>query len=122
MRSGSPVGSTAAIWRVGPRAGGFGPGRGGFGRGGSAAGRRADKPDEGLAKIAALTGGGYFELTSTSDSAATFSRVADELHHQYALGFTPANLDGKMHALEVRVAGDGMSVRARRSYLARPAS
>jgi VWFA-related protein len=107
----------------GPRAGGFGPGRGGFGRGGYG-GRPggAEQPDEGLAKIAAVTGGGYFELTSTSDLAATFSRVADELHRQYALGFTPEKLDGKMHALEIRVAGDGMSVRARRSYLARAAA
>jgi Ca-activated chloride channel family protein len=105
----------------GPRRGGFG--RGGFGRGGySGQPPSADKPDAGLAQIAAVTGGGYFELTSTSDLAATFSRVADELHRQYALGFTPDRLDGKMHALEVRVAGAGMAVRARKSYLARAAA
>jgi len=104
--------------------GGFG-GRGGFGRGG---GRplpkapAADHPDEGLAKIAGVTGGGYFELTSTNDLAATFSRVADELHRQYALGFTPDKLDGKMHTIEVHVAGDGLAARARKSYLARAAA
>ncbi len=102
-------------------------GRGGFGRGwrrlpAAAAAPAADHPDEGLAKIAGVTGGGYFELTSTSDLAATFSRVADELHRQYALGFTPDKLDGKMHTIEVRVAGDGMTARARRSYLARAAA
>jgi VWFA-related protein len=105
--------------------GGFG--RGGFGRGGIGgfSGRRpatADKPDEGLPKIAAATGGGYFELTTTNDLGSTFARVADEQHHQYALGFTPEKLDGKMHALEVRLGGDagaGMTVRARKSYLAR---
>ena len=105
--------------------GGFGHGgfgRGGFGRGGYPRPQppAADHPDEGLAKIAAVTGGGYFELTSTSDLATTFSLVADELHRQYALGFTPDKLDGKMHTLEVRVAGDGMVARARKSYLARP--
>ena len=52
---------------------------------------RTDKPDPGLPKIAAATGGGYFELTSANDLAATFARVADELHHQYALGFTPTS-------------------------------
>src|SRR5437867_7283737 len=100
--------------------GGRGGGRGGFGGGGFGGGRgfQPDKPDEGLPKIAAATGGGYFELTSTADLAATFTRVADELHHQYALGFTPAKLDGKMHALEVRVAETGMLARARKSYLA----
>ena len=84
-----------------------------------ARGRRdGDKPDPGLPKIAAATGGGYFELTTTKDLAETFKRVADELHRQYALGFAPATLDGKMHALQVRVAGTGATVRARRSYLA----
>jgi VWFA-related protein len=107
--------------------GGGGFGRGGFGRGGYGGGgggphpqaQGADHPDEGLAKIAAVTGGGYFELTSTSDLAATFSRVADELHRQYALGFTPDKLDGKMHTIEVHVSGEGMTARARKSYLAR---
>jgi VWFA-related protein len=106
--------------------GGFG-GHGGFGRGGGG-GRplprppAADHPDEGLAKIAGVTGGGYFELTSTNDLAVTFSRVADELHRQYALGFTPDKLDGKMHTIEVHVAGDGLAARARKSYLARAAA
>jgi hypothetical protein len=102
---------------------------GGFGRGGFGGGRgprppapSADHPDEGLAKIAAVTGGGYFELTSTSDLADTFSRVADELHRQYALGFTPDKLDGKMHTIEVHVSGEGMLARARKSYLARAAA
>jgi VWFA-related protein len=97
--------------------GGWGGGgrRGGYGGGG---GRQPDKPDEGLPKIAAATGGGYFELTSTDDLVKTFTRVADELHHQYALGFTPTTLDGKMHKLEVRVAETGLTARARRSYLA----
>jgi Ca-activated chloride channel family protein len=102
---------------------GRGRGTGGFG------GRRrpggfapvVDKPDEGLPKIAAATGGGYFELKSANDLAATFANVADELHHQYALGFTPSSLDGKMHSLAVHVKGDGMTARARKSYLARGA-
>jgi len=98
-----------------------GSGPGGFGRRGrqGALGRVADKPDEGLPKIAAATGGGYFELTSASDLASTFTHVADELHHQYALGFSPSVLDGKMHSLDLRVTGEGMKARARKSYLAR---
>jgi Ca-activated chloride channel homolog len=107
--------------------GGFG--RGGFGRGGFGGGgfggRRlysADKPDDGLPKIASATGGGYFELTSTNDLGATFAKVADELHHQYALGFTPQKLDGKMHSLDVRLEGSGGTVRARKSYLAKATS
>jgi len=102
--------------------GGFGGsggrGRGGYGGPGGGHEMSRDKPDDWLPKIATSTGRGYFELTSTADLTATFKRVADELHNQYALGFTPSALDGKMHKLEVRVAEPGTTVRARRSYLA----
>jgi hypothetical protein len=77
-----------------------------------------EQPDEGLPKIAAATGGGYFELTSPRDLASTFARVADELHHQYALGFTPEKLDGKMHELAVHLSKPDLSARARKRYLA----
>jgi Ca-activated chloride channel family protein len=76
------------------------------------------KPDSGLRKIADETGGGYFELKKTADLAPTFTRVAQELHSQYVLGFTPTSLDGKVHKLAVRVKQTGMTARARRSYLA----
>jgi len=76
-----------------------------------------DRPDPGLEKLAAASGGGYFELTRTADLEGTFARVADELHHQYLLGFTPAKVDGKPHPLEVRVKGAGLTVRARKSYV-----
>jgi Ca-activated chloride channel family protein len=76
------------------------------------------RPDAGLRKIADETGGGYFELTRTADLSPTFTRVAQELHSQYVLGFTPTVLDGKVHKLAVRMKQSGMTARARRSYLA----
>ena len=76
------------------------------------------KPDEGMAKIAAATGGGYFELKSQGDLLGNFDRVIDELHHQYALGFAPQKLDGKMHDLTVKIKKPGYTVRARKRYLA----
>ena len=75
------------------------------------------KPDSGLKRLAEETGGGYFELNETSDLAPTFTRVAQELHSQYLLGFTPTLLDGKVHRVQVK-ARNGMTVRARRSYVA----
>ena len=76
------------------------------------------KPDSGLKRLAEETGGGYFELDKTSDLAPTFTRVAQELHSQYVLGFTPTMLDGKVHRITVRTKKMGMMVRARRSYVA----
>jgi Ca-activated chloride channel family protein len=76
------------------------------------------KPDSGLRKLADQSGGGYFELTWQDDLGATFTRVADELHHQYALGFVPPKLDGEVHRLEVKVKRPGLTARARRSYVA----
>jgi hypothetical protein len=73
-----------------------------------------------LRRIADETGGGYFELEKTSDLAPTFTRVAQELHSQYVLGFVPTQLDGRVHQLTVRVTQPGMTARARRSYVAAP--
>ena len=76
------------------------------------------RPDRGLRKLAEETGGGYFELKKTDDLAPTFTRVAQELHSLYALGFTPTVFDGKEHKLEVRVKTAGAIARARKSYVA----
>jgi Ca-activated chloride channel family protein len=78
------------------------------------------RPDGSLRRIADETGGGYFELQKTADLAPTFTRVAQELHSQYVIGFTPTELDNRMHKLTVRVKRPGMTPRARRSYLASP--
>ena len=76
------------------------------------------RPDRGLRKLADETGGGYFELKKTDDLAPTFTRVAQELHSLYALGFAPTVLDGKEHKLEVRVKTPGATARGRKSYVA----
>jgi Ca-activated chloride channel homolog len=76
------------------------------------------KPDAGLRKIADETGGGYFELKRATDLAPTFTKVAQELHSQYVIGFTPAALDNKVHKLAVKMKQPGMTAQARRSYLA----
>ncbi len=77
------------------------------------------RPSRDLRKISDETGGGYFELKKNDQLAPTFTRVAQELRSQYLLGFAPANLDGKVHKLDVR-ARTGMTVRARKSYVATP--
>jgi len=126
MPGGLPAGGSSdprsrGIFIPGP-GGAAGPFGGGIGGGAPIAyGReelQLEPPDEGLPKIATATGGGYFELNSPRDLAATFERVANELHHQYALGFEPQKLDGKLHTIAVRVSQSGLTVRARKRYLA----
>jgi len=77
-----------------------------------------ERPSENLRKMADISGGGYFEMTDTSDMARLFVRVAEELHHQYWLGFEPTKRDGKVHEIQVRIKKQGMTARARQSYLA----
>ena len=75
------------------------------------------RPDGALRKLAEETGGGYFELKDTDDLGPTFTRVAQELHSQYLLGFEPQN-DGKVHKIEVRMKRPGLVARGRRTYQA----
>jgi Ca-activated chloride channel family protein len=72
----------------------------------------------GLRQLAEQTGGGYFRLGEFDDINTTFTRVMQELHYQYILGFTPQRSDGRIHELETRVDRPSVVVRARRSYLA----
>ena len=98
---------------------GMGVGGGGLSGGfGQTSNSFSQRPDPGLPRIAEETGGGYFELTRADDLRATFARVADELHQQYALGFEPTKLDGKTHKLEVKLKTKGLKARARESYVA----
>ena len=76
------------------------------------------QPDRSLKKIAEETGGGYFELKKTDELAPTFSRVAQELHSLYTIGFSPAALDGKEHKLDLKMKQAGMTARARKTYVA----
>jgi VWFA-related protein len=82
------------------------------------ASRVRTRPDRGLRKLAEETGGGYFELKKTDDLGPTFTRVAQELHALYTIGFTPTVMDNKEHKLEVRVKAPGMTARARKTYIA----
>lgn len=79
---------------------------------------RIERPDSKLRELAAVSGGGYFEITDTADLRRLFTRVSEELHRQYWLGFEPPKRDGKIHEIRVKVKHPGMTARARQSYLA----
>ncbi|MDO8681007.1 MAG: VWA domain-containing protein [Acidobacteriota bacterium] len=64
-------------------------------------------------------GGGYTEIIkSTAELPAATARIAEELNHQYMIGYTPTTSgDGKYHSIRVRVKNDAFKVRARRGVV-----
>jgi VWFA-related protein len=71
-----------------------------------------------LERLATETGGSHQTLGTYEEVRTAFRSVADELHVQYLLGFTPSFADGKSHKIEVRVKRSGVRVQARRAYVA----
>jgi Ca-activated chloride channel family protein len=106
------------VYAIGMRSRGRQPIQPGIGVGGLQAMLTADLPDPGLARVAQETGGGYTEIRFGQDLGAAFAQVADELHSQYLIGFSPPKRDGKVHDIQVRVSQRGLKPRARKSYVA----
>jgi Ca-activated chloride channel family protein len=71
-----------------------------------------------IGALANATGGRALTLTSADDMPAAMQRIADELHHQYVLGFASTSLDDRLHRLDVTVKRRDLVVRARRMYFA----
>ena len=61
-------------------------------------------------------GGGYTEIIrSTSELGPATERIAEELNHQYMIGYTPIKrADGQYHTVRVKTSNDSYRVRARR--------
>jgi Ca-activated chloride channel homolog len=72
----------------------------------------------GIKSIAADSGGRAVELTREGSLGVALIDIANELHHQYLMGFAARVADGRAHTIEVRTTRPGLTVRARRSYLA----
>jgi Ca-activated chloride channel family protein len=73
-----------------------------------------------LRKIAQETGGSYFFPDKVADLIRIFSGISDELHHHYALAYTPRRPpDGTWRSIEVRlVKRKDATVRVRKGYFA----
>jgi len=81
--------------------------------------RRNEQAMSFLERLADVSAGRYYN-GEASDLKKTFSLIAEELRHQYRLGFYPDNhkIDGNRHTLRVEVTAPDAVVRARRSYQA----
>ena len=73
-----------------------------------------------LRKIAAETGGSFFYPDNVGDLIKIFAGISDELHHHYALAYTPKKApDGLWRTIEVRMVGrKDAEVRVRKGYFA----
>ena len=72
-----------------------------------------------LRNITDDSGGRTEVVHRTADLAEAAARIADELNHQYLLGYTSSHgADGQFHAIRVREPGTDYSVRARNGYVA----
>jgi VWFA-related protein len=73
-----------------------------------------------LKKLAEATGGRMLEVRGFERLDAALDEISDELHHQYSLGYYPANKnwDGSFRKIQISVAGKGYKVYARKGYYA----
>lgn len=74
--------------------------------------------DEYLQQLADMSGGVVERADKLSDLRPALGRIAEELRHQYLLGYYPTNRqkDDKSRKIAVRVTRQGVTVRARPAY------
>lgn len=105
-----------------PGGGGGWPGGGGGGHRGGGGG--SSQPDvDGkkiMEKIATRTGGRYFEAKKKDELESIYGQIAEELHGQYLLTYTPDNTDseGGFHKVALKASTDGLTVVTREGYYA----
>ena len=89
-----------------------------FGRSGRT--QTSERVDEGALRRMTDDSGGRTEIVrGFGDLAGATARIADELSKQYYLGYaSPGKKDGRWHDIRVEAKGRGLTVRARRGYVA----
>ncbi len=78
-----------------------------------------DTADQYMRQLAERTGGRFYSAIKAEPLEPVFTSIAEELRHQYSLGYYPANKPqpGERRAIKVRVSRPDVVVRARTSYL-----
>lgn len=99
----------------------IGRGGGGGGRGNSRA--EYERGGEYLRQLAALTGGRHHNADDLRYLGQAFTNIAEELRRQYSLGYYPSRQAqaAERRQIKVRVKRPNLVVRARDSYVYRPA-
>jgi Ca-activated chloride channel family protein len=73
-----------------------------------------------ISRLAVETGGRVIRVEGFEKMQAAFEQIAEELHHQYSLGYRPTNQnwDGAFRKISID-AGKGFKISARDGYYAR---
>jgi VWFA-related protein len=79
-----------------------------------------ETPANRIGRLAEETGGRVIKVKGFDKLKAAFEEIANELHNQYSLGYTPSNpnWDGLFRKLELRARPKGYKVYARNGYYA----
>src|SRR4029079_4279348 len=77
--------------------------------------------DQFLHQLAMKTGGRLYEANERTQLNEAFCKIAEELRHQYSLGYYPQTTlqSGERREIRVRVERSDLAVRARDSYVQR---
>ncbi len=75
--------------------------------------------DQFLHQLATKTGGRLYEANERTQLTEAFSKIAEELRHQYSIGYYPQTTlqSGERREIRVRVDRPDLAVRARDSYV-----
>jgi VWFA-related protein len=80
-----------------------------------------NEPDNRIARMALETGGRVIKVEGFERMQAAFEQIAEELHHQYSLGYRPVNQDWNGAFRRVTIdAGRNYKISARDGYYAKP--
>lgn len=81
---------------------------------------KTEKAAAGMLQQLAEESAGALYRSDAPNLKKAFSRITEELRHQYLLAFypDPARVDGQPHAIRVEVSRPNLTIRFRRSYLA----
>jgi VWFA-related protein len=71
-----------------------------------------------MRRLAAETGGAFFEVTQAEPIEKIYSEIEETLRHQYSLGYTPETrgVNGKYHKIKLTVKRPGVTVQTRDGY------
>jgi VWFA-related protein len=120
-----PTGNKKPGWGdvIGIIIGGGGVSTGGGGGGTGTTRGEYERAGEYLRQLATMTGGRHFPADDLRNVEEAFTNIAEELRRQYSLGYYPSRQSqvAERRQIKVRVKRPNLVVRARDSYVYKPA-